>query len=95
MSTMLRVPDNILCQVNIFISRSHRACLADFGLATVIIDASLALMTSTPTHRGSLRWQAPELFADNEQNQYPTQATDVYAFALVCYEASHIRHLSG
>jgi len=51
---------------------------------------------STGQSTGTLRWQAPELFPDMlhpdaaSAERRNTMATDVYAFALVCYEASHI-----
>lgn len=42
---------------------------------------------------GTLRWQAPELFPDivypdSNDIERRTTATDVYSFALVCYEVS-------
>jgi serine/threonine protein kinase len=82
-------------------SPSYRACLADFGLA-IAIDTNLALttaMSSTDGTAGTLRWQAPELLLNmenREHKQRKSEATDVYAFALTCYEVSahstHIRH---
>jgi len=45
---------------------------------------------------GTLRWQAPELFPDMSKTdvsgteQRKTLATDIYAFAFVCYEVSQI-----
>jgi len=46
-------------KVNILITPSHRACLADFGVASCKDSTSL-VTTFTPT-AGTLRWQAPEL----------------------------------
>jgi serine/threonine protein kinase len=80
----------ILHQLNILVSRMRRACLADFGLST----AADSKYMSTTRPRGTLRWQAPELLLDVLDSDSPsperrnTFATDVYAFALVCYEAS-------
>jgi serine/threonine protein kinase len=76
-------------QVNILISRTQRAFLADFGLATTI--NSTVRNSSTFQSGGTLRWQAPELFRDDD-DEVPntnTMATDIYAFAMVCYEASY------
>jgi len=72
--------------VNILISPSLRACLADFGLATAR-DSNPTVITDMSTNRpaGTLRWQAPELLGGDE-NSRTTFATDVYAFAMVCYE---------
>ncbi|KIM87647.1 hypothetical protein PILCRDRAFT_287169 [Piloderma croceum F 1598] len=77
--------------LNILMSPSYRACLADFGLA-IAIDTNPALtnaMSSNDGTAGTLRWQAPELLLsmeNREHKQRKTKATDVYAFALVCYE---------
>ena len=42
---------------------------------------------------GTLRWFAPELFPstqpDVQVSRCHTFATDIYAFALVCYEVSY------
>jgi serine/threonine protein kinase len=35
---------------------------------------------------GTLRWQAPELLLGMDTDSHTTFATDVYAFAMVCYE---------
>jgi len=86
-----------ILQVNILVSRSERACLADFGLATAG-DSKPTLVQSISTSRmtGTLRWQAPELFPDMSKTdvsgteQRETLATDIYAFAFVCYEVSQI-----
>ncbi|KIM91557.1 hypothetical protein PILCRDRAFT_763184 [Piloderma croceum F 1598] len=75
--------------VNILITDSHRACLADFGLATTK-DSKSFVVNSTTTMRvaGTLRWQAPELFdpCADDTACVSSLASDVYAFACVCYE---------
>ena len=44
---------------------------------------------STNRMTGTLRWQAPELlFGTTDTDLCTTFATDVYAFAMVCYEVS-------
>ena len=63
-----------------------RAYIADFGLATVLDTESATTLTGS-TIMGTPRWLAPELFSRAGH----TYATDIYAFALVCYEASYIR----
>jgi serine/threonine protein kinase len=76
-----------LLQVNILISRSRRAFLADFGLATTI--NSTVRNSSTFRSGGTLRWQAPELLRDDDEvRSTNTTATDIYAFAMVCFEVS-------
>jgi serine/threonine protein kinase len=91
-----RISDSNLRQLNILISRSGRACLADFGLATAR-DSKPIIMTYMTTGKttGTLRWQAPELFAEMQSlnpespQKGNTPATDVYAYGLVCYEVNH------
>jgi serine/threonine protein kinase len=41
---------------------------------------------STNQTTGTLRWQAPELLLGTDTDTRTTFATDVYAFAMVCYE---------
>ena len=72
-------------QVNILITQSGRACLADFGLAAAKGSQSMAVTTAMITRAaGTLRWQAPELLEDDDVCNSP--ASDVYAYACVCYE---------
>jgi serine/threonine protein kinase len=40
---------------------------------------------------GTPRWLAPELIPCRGVKRHHTYATDIYAFALVCYEASYTR----
>jgi len=72
--------------VNILVSPSRRACLADFGLATAR-DSKPTVRTLMSTNRtaGTSRWQAPELLGGDDDS-HNTFASDVYAFAMVCYE---------
>lgn len=74
-------------QFNILITPARRACLADFGLATVKDSSHLTRTASTQKSVGTVRWQAPELL--DSEPQGPTanaKESDVYAFACVCYE---------
>jgi len=76
--------------LNVLVSQSQRAYIADFGLATVIHTASTTMTQTTNRARGTLRWQAPELWLDTEETsetqQQNAKATDIYAFGSVCYE---------
>ncbi|KAF7357977.1 hypothetical protein MVEN_00844500 [Mycena venus] len=67
--------------INVLVTRSGRAVLADFGLSSVT-DSKILLSASTVKAGGTMRWQAPELFRGN-RNSF---ASDVYAFSCVCYE---------
>ncbi|KIM90339.1 hypothetical protein PILCRDRAFT_812075 [Piloderma croceum F 1598] len=72
--------------VNILITPSRRACLADFGLATT--KDSLYPVTSAASRNGTMRWLAPELLDPdiNDASCVNTLASDVFAYACVCYE---------
>ena len=76
-------------KVNILITPSCRACLADFGLSTTSDSRSFQFTSAASTRvKGTLRWQAPELL-DPEMDDAScanTFASDVYAYAWVCYE---------
>jgi serine/threonine protein kinase len=79
-------------KVNVLITSSHRACLADFALATPqdsesVEDSMGSEGGSVSFTRvgGSLRWLAPERL-DSELNYNNTMAADVYAYGCLCYE---------
>ena len=65
-----------------------RAYIADFGLST-LSDSGSATTVDGSAIMGTPRWLAPELIPHQEVKRRHTHATDVYAFALVCYEASY------
>ncbi|KAK7047917.1 hypothetical protein VNI00_006245 [Paramarasmius palmivorus] len=70
--------------VNILITQSHRACIADFGLSHVA-ESQLFKISSKATSNqavGTIRWAAPEVLNGNE----PTKESDVYSCGLVYYE---------
>ncbi|KAG6817146.1 hypothetical protein H0H87_012107 [Tephrocybe sp. NHM501043] len=82
---------------NILIDSNGRARLADFGISS-ISDSQVLVWTSqssSGSKGGSIRWQAPELFAvgssddDDEEVEEAvknTVASDVYALGCVFYE---------
>lgn len=77
-------PNHLSLQMNILITPSGRACIADFGLSTITDAMSLALTNSTANPQGgTARYQAPEVLSGKRSNHY---GSDVYAFACVCYE---------
>ncbi|KAJ6526934.1 hypothetical protein DFH09DRAFT_164786 [Mycena vulgaris] len=78
----LKLVHGDLKAINVLVTRSGRAVLADFGLSSVADSKILLLSTSTLKTGGTARWHAPELFAGS-LNSF---ASDVYAFACVCYE---------
>ncbi|KAJ1548731.1 hypothetical protein HK405_016009, partial [Cladochytrium tenue] len=72
--------------VNVLVDEFGRACVADFGFATLKKITSTRRTSSTGTAGGSvagtLRWMAPERLLGGPL----TQAVDVYAFAMTCFE---------
>ncbi|KZP29838.1 kinase-like protein [Athelia psychrophila] len=83
--------------LNILITPSLRACLADFGLAATRDSSkpyTQSAISSTGHATGTLRWQAPELFpsfestgsTDSDSKLHNTKATDIYAYAMTVYE---------
>ncbi|KAG6808330.1 hypothetical protein H0H92_004466 [Tricholoma furcatifolium] len=75
---------------NVLMMNSGRACIADFGLASVSDPdvVSWISLSSYSSKGGSVRWLAPELFDPfaHEELYHVTKATDIYAFASVVYE---------
>ena len=65
-----------------------RACIADFGLST-FSDSGSATTVAESAIMGTLRWLAPELIPRAGVKRHHTHATDIYAFALVCYEVGY------
>ena len=70
-----------------------RAYIADFGLAT-LSDSGSATTVAGSAIMGTPRWLAPELIPCRGVKRHHTHATDIYAFALVCYEVSYAPSLT-
>ncbi|KAF9643944.1 kinase-like protein [Thelephora ganbajun] len=86
---------------NILINQGLRACLADFGLSTIIgvehraaanpslvsVASKESLVSFTPG--GTVRWMSPELLDPDRfgiADHRPTKKSDCYAFGMVIYE---------
>lgn len=69
--------------VNVLINNRCEACLCDFGLSRFLTDNTL--WKTTATHAGgTARWMSPELMSGDAS--IPTKESDVYAYAMTCYE---------
>ncbi|ESK84818.1 Dbl domain-containing protein [Moniliophthora roreri MCA 2997] len=78
----LKIIHGDLKGVNILITPSRRACLADFGLSRVA-DSQVFKITSSSTHTtGTVRWLAPEV----HRGMNTSLESDIYAYGCVCYE---------
>ena len=80
-------------QANILVDSTHRARLADFGLATAIDESIPGSSTNHDGVGGTLRWMAPEVlypnkfgFARGSKKVLPSRSTDVYAFGMTILE---------
>ncbi|KAJ7651265.1 kinase-like domain-containing protein [Roridomyces roridus] len=69
---------------NIFVTPSRKACIADFGLSSIITSMSSVRFTrsSKAERGGTARYQAPELH-DGGVNSH---CSDIYGFACAVYE---------
>ncbi|KAF8206954.1 kinase-like domain-containing protein [Mycena galopus ATCC 62051] len=71
-----------LTGINILVTPSRRACVADFGLSSIV--TTLKFQHTATGRGGTLRYQAPELLRSPEaQNHF---GSDIYAFACICYQ---------
>ncbi|KAJ8083227.1 Rho guanine nucleotide exchange factor [Marasmius tenuissimus] len=69
--------------LNILITCSFRACIADFGLSRITDTNGLRITASTTRPVGTARWLAPELLVENGR---PSKESDMYSYACVCHE---------
>ncbi|KAJ7934310.1 kinase-like domain-containing protein, partial [Mycena leptocephala] len=70
--------------LNILVTPSGKACIADFGVSTIANAMTMQFTQSTANSRaGTARYQAPELLRGERRNHF---GSDVYALACVCYE---------
>ncbi|KAF8178967.1 kinase-like domain-containing protein, partial [Mycena galopus ATCC 62051] len=68
---------------NILVTPSRRACIADFGLSSIVNAVTVGFTHSTANAQaGTARYQAPELFQDESptRNHY---GSDIYAFGCI------------
>ncbi|OAX38455.1 kinase-like protein [Rhizopogon vinicolor AM-OR11-026] len=78
---------------NVLVHGSGRACLADFGLSTIMEFIGTSYATSTI--RGNIRWAAAELFEaqeDDEENEAAVSLStecDIYSFGSIALQVSH------
>jgi Protein tyrosine and serine/threonine kinase len=78
-------------QANILIDDEGHACLADFGLTTIIPDTIPGYSMTTMTNEGTLRWMAPELLSPEQFGLTKcilSEESDIYAFGMVVYEVN-------
>ena len=76
-------------KANILIDDKGRACLADFGLLTMISDHMNLLSSISHVEGGTAQWMSPELHDPDRfamKDGRPTTESDCYALGMVIYE---------
>lgn len=81
-------------QANILITSQFRACLIDFGLSAILVEATSIDGPTSNELGGTVRWMAPEIF-DPERYGYvkrarrklPSKSTDIYGLGMTILEA--------
>lgn len=66
-----------------------RACLADFGFMTMVLDPDHPMSCSAQLEGGTMMFMSPELLAPQKfgvKNSIPTPQSDVYAFGLLIFQ---------
>lgn len=66
-----------------------RACLADFGFMTMVLDPDHPFSCSAQLEGGTLMFMSPELLAPQKfgmKTAIPTPQSDVYALGLVIFQ---------
>ena len=81
-------------QSNVLVYGDGRACLADFGLSTIVMEF-IGPSYLTSTIRGNIRWAAAELFEvpeDDVEEAAVSLSTecDVYSFGSITLQVSSL-----
>ena len=66
-----------------------RACLADFGFMTMVLDPNHPMSCSAQLEGGTMTFMAPELVAPTKfglKESTPTRQADIYAFGFVTFQ---------
>ena len=84
------IPDTpLFFKANILVDKNGHACIADFGLLTIVSDPTYATASSSVMNAGTVRWMGPELLHPEHFNlkaSRPTKASDCYALGMVILE---------
>ena len=84
-------------QSNVLVGGGERACIADFGLSTLLTQLSGSTFVTTQHVRGTMRWMAPELLDPADDSPAtPTGHSDVYSFGSIMLQVRdagiHLRY---
>ena len=72
-------------QSNVLVHANGSACIADFGLSTLLTAIGGPTFATSRQAKGTVRWMAPELFYfdDSQPITIPTVQSDVYSFGSI------------
>jgi len=82
-------PNILLIKANILIDQNGHACLADFGLLTIVSESTYPTTESSSSgNAGTTRWMSPELLDPDRfgSDGRPTKESDCYALGMVILE---------
>jgi serine/threonine protein kinase len=83
----------LLLQSNVLVHDNGRACLADFGLSTMLLDF-IGPSYITSNIRGNIRWAAAELFEAPEESEEEvislSTECDIYSFGSIFLQVSNL-----
>lgn len=79
----------LFSKANILIDQDCHACLADFGLLTIVSDPTNPTASNSSAKGGTTRWMSPELLDPDQfgiKDSRPTKESDSYALGMVILE---------
>jgi len=86
---------HLIVQSNVLVQGNGRACLADFGLSTMVL-GFINPSYFTSSIRGNIRWAAAELFEvpDDDDENYTVVSLsiecDIYSFGSIALQVSDL-----
>ena len=87
--SVVRLSSDLFVKANILIDQGGHACLADFGLLTIVSDPTNPTASSSSAKGGTTRWMSPELLDPDQfgiKDGRPTKESDSYALGMVIFE---------
>jgi len=94
----MRYFTHLIVQSNVLIQDNGRACLADFGLSTMVLGFTNPSYFTTSI-KGNIRWAAAELFEvpdDDDDDEGDTAVSlsiecDVYSFGSIALQVGNLQ----
>ncbi|THG99472.1 hypothetical protein EW145_g7261 [Phellinidium pouzarii] len=71
---------------NVLISGDRNSLICGFENSHKVNSSNLEINDGENYHKESVRWTAPELFAENQRYMRPSKESDVWAFGMTIYE---------